>query len=58
MSAATPWTGWLLCDECGEPFWLDDNEVSYHHSDDAPDGIDHDADEDHVAFSLPEDEDE
>jgi hypothetical protein len=40
----------LFCVECGQEMWLDNNEVSYH-SGDGPDGIDHDADADHVAVS-------
>jgi hypothetical protein len=46
------------CHECGGQFKIDENGVSNHMSATTPDGIDHDADEDHVAFSLPEEDDE
>jgi hypothetical protein len=39
-----------FCLECGQEMWLDDNAVS-HHSGDTHDGIDYEADADHVAVS-------
>jgi hypothetical protein len=41
--------GELLCAECGAPYFVTDNGVSHHEDADSPDGIDHDADGDHVA---------
>jgi hypothetical protein len=39
------------CRVCGEPMWLDENEVSHHWSSETIDNIDHDADADHVALA-------
>ena len=36
------------CTECGEPMFVTDEGIAHHRDEDAPDGIDHDADEDHV----------
>ena len=40
----------LFCVECGQEMWIDGNGVSYHDGD-GPDGVDYDADADHVAVS-------
>lgn len=40
----------MECSQCGKEYFLDEDEVSHHWSDDSLDNIDHDADEDHVAF--------
>lgn len=40
----------MECSQCGKEYFLDEGEVSHHWSDDSLDNIDHDADEDHVAF--------
>ena len=40
----------LVCRECGEDMWIDEDEVS-HHWGNGPDNIDHDLDEDHVAIA-------
>lgn len=45
----------LYCVECGEEVWLDDHEVAYH-TGDGPDGIDYDADADHVAIPDVDDD--
>ncbi len=51
----------MTCHECGRAFSIDDNGVATH---DAPDdmysldGIDHDADADHVPFELDDDGDD
>lgn len=45
----------ILCRECGAPMLIDESGVSYHVSEDTPDGVDHDADADHVAVSEDED---
>jgi hypothetical protein len=42
----------LTCHECGQPFTIDSVGVATHDDDESPDGIDHDADEDHVPFQL------
>ena len=39
-----------VCAQCGKPFFLEGNGVSHHVSQDSPDGIDHDADADHVPY--------
>jgi hypothetical protein len=39
-----------LCDQCGQPFSTDSARVTFHADPSKPDGIDHDADADHVAF--------
>jgi len=44
----------LLCTECGEPMVVNEDGTTNHTSEDEPTGIDHDADEDHVALA-PED---
>lgn len=36
------------CTQCGKPYFVEGNGVSHHALEDAPDGIDHDADADHV----------
>ena len=41
----------MKCDECGQEFFIEENGVS-HHVGDGPDGIDHDADADHVAYGT------
>ena len=55
LETATVVTPELFCTECAEPCFVDDDGVSFHSSEDSPDGIDHDADADHVA--IPEKED-
>ena len=42
------------CAICGEPFWRDENEVA-HHAGNTPDGVDHDADADHVPYDQGQD---
>lgn len=37
------------CHECGKPFFIEENGIAHHTSDD---GIDFDADADHVPFTL------
>jgi hypothetical protein len=39
-----------LCDQCGQPFSTGQSGVTFHTDPGEPDGIDHDADADHVAF--------
>jgi 2-polyprenyl-6-methoxyphenol hydroxylase-like FAD-dependent oxidoreductase len=39
-----------LCDQCGQAFSTDHSGVTFHTDPDEPDGIDHNADADHVAF--------
>ena len=39
-----------ICTQCGKPFFVERNGVSHHASEDGPDGIDHDADADHVPY--------
>jgi gamma-glutamylaminecyclotransferase len=39
------------CAECGEPAFLAEGGTAHHADEDAPDGIDHDADADHVPFA-------
>lgn len=46
-----PFDAGMLCHVCAAPFFIDDTGVAYHCSDDA-DGIDHDADADHVPYML------
>lgn len=43
-----------FCHECGKQFAVDDSGVSNHLKEGG--GIDHDADADHVPFSLPDEE--
>lgn len=38
------------CAECGEPFFVTEEGVAHHLSESSPDGIDHTADGDHVAY--------
>ena len=45
-----------VCDECGKAYFVDDAQVSHHVSDESPDGIDHDADGDHVPYGEEKDE--
>jgi hypothetical protein len=45
-----------FCHECGQEFTIDDEGVANHVDPSKPDGIDHDADADHVPFALDEDE--
>lgn len=42
----------MKCHECGEEFWVDLDGVAHHWSDENISGIDHDADDDHVPFSV------
>ena len=44
------------CHECGGQFSITDEEVAYHVSATEPDGIDHDADANHVPYSISEEE--
>lgn len=44
------------CTECGEPMFVTDDGIAHHRDDDTPDGIDHDADEDHVALRESEED--
>lgn len=49
------------CHECGAPFSIDDDGVATHDTPDdvySPDGIDYDADLDHVPFSLADDDED
>ena len=39
-----------VCTQCGKSFFIKDNGVSHHVSKDSPDGIDHEADADHVPY--------
>jgi len=48
---ATPGSTTLDCDECGQEMFVDDDGVSHHVSDEHPDGIDYDADADHVPYN-------
>lgn len=43
-----------LCDECGMPYWRDVNGTN-HHTGPGMDEIDHDADDDHVPYSVEDD---
>ena len=43
-----------ICHVCGKEFFLDAGECSHHVSDEHPDGIDYDADADHVPYCLDE----
>lgn len=40
----------LCCDHCGEPYFVDEDGVSHHVSEEDPQGIDFDADADHVPY--------
>lgn len=44
----------MVCDECEQPMMVDENEVTHHVRTDEEfsDGIDHDADIDHVARNM------
>lgn len=45
------------CHECGAQFAINEDGTAQHVSAETPDGIDHDADADHVPYSLPDEED-
>ena len=41
----------LICDECGEPYFIHPVSNTLHHvSDESPDGIDHEADSNHLPY--------
>lgn len=44
----------LCCHQCGQAYFVEDDGTSHHSSDTGPDGIDWDADADHVPYGEPE----
>lgn len=42
-----------ICEECGTPFFVDVNGITFHYIEDVDD-IDWDLDRDHVAYALDE----